>query len=408
VLAAIEGVPAGIGLIAAGALIGWLFAWRLRKQDLKTFLFQRAPLLPVRTLSDHDDAWLRGTVHSEQPLECPWFHTQCVAYGYQIEEEETEHYTDSQGNRKSRTTWNTVHSSTRKAPFTLDDGDRIEVALPEGTCEAQTRLPTDYEHSDRRHSGWVLRLDSTVSAFGVKRDDGTFGPLRNVPLVVTFDTRNQRVRKSASAEGWLFFAALLFVFLGGCGGTAVLLQVQVWHHWLPAVAAGLALMTPQWALLTYNRLVRLRQQVHVAEKQISIELAQRADLVPNLVSVVKAASEHESELLQHLSALRGGRSLDEQVRGEEQARGAAHAVLVLHEQYPELKSDALYRDLHERLWTIEEKVAHARGFYNDTVTEWNNRVEQVPSSLIAGMAKMASKPLFEAGEEVELPPRLEL
>ncbi|MCK5942056.1 MAG: LemA family protein, partial [Planctomycetes bacterium] len=104
--------------------------------------------------------------------------------------------------------------------------------------------------------------------------------------------------------------------------------------------------------------------------------------------------------------LRANRAIEDQVRREEQARGAAHAVLVLHERYPELRTDALYRDLHERLCTIEEKVAHARGFYNDTITEWNDRVEQVPSVLVAKLAGMAPRPLFAAGEEVDLPPRL--
>lgn len=407
-LATLPSGPAALGALAIGGLLGWLFAWRLRKQDLKTFLFARAPLLPVRTLSAHDDAWLRGEVGSEQPLQCPWFDVDCVAYGYSIEEEETESYTDSKGKRQTRSTWNTVHRDSLTIGFTLDDGDRIDIALPEGTCEAQSRLRTDYEHTDRRHSAWVLPLGSTVSAFGVQRDDGSFGPLRNVPLLVTFQTRNERVRSSASAEGWLFFFALFWVFAGGVAAGALLTEPRVWHEWLPAVGAGLAAAAPQWVLLTYNRLVRLRQQVHVAERQISIELAQRSDLVPNLVAVVKAASDHESDLLQRLATLRGGRSLDQQVHDEEQARGTAHAVLVLHEQYPDLKSNAMYRDLHDRLWTIEEKIAHARGFYNDTVTEWNGRVEKVPSNLVASLAKMQTRPLFAAGEEAGLPPRFDL
>ena len=407
-LAAFPSLEVGIGAFVAGPLLGWLFAWRLRKQDLKTFLFARAPLLPVRSLSAHDDAWLRGAVRCEDPLSCPWFDVPCVAYRYSIEEEKTESYTDSKGKRRTRKTWRTVYSKTDTIRFELDDGERISVALPDGTWEAQRSLPRDYEHSDRRHNASVLGLGDTVSAFGVRRDDGSFGPLRNVPLVVTFDTRNERVRKSASAEGWLFFASLLFMFAGVFGGSALWMEPDLWHEWLPAVGFGLAAIVPQWALLTYNRLVRLRQQVQVAQKQISIELAQRSELVPNLVAVVKASSAHESELLAHLTALRRGGTLDDQVRCEEQARGAARDVLLLHERYPELKADAMYRDLHERLWTIEEKIAHARGFYNDTVTEWNDRVQKVPSSILASLAKMEARPLFASGEDVELPPRLDL
>ncbi len=408
-LAELTSTHAGIGLIAAGALIAWIFAWRLRKQDLQTFLFARAPQLPVRTLSAHDDAWLRGAVVSHDPLTCPWFDVRCVAYGYSIEEKRTEHYRDSDGRRKSRTTWVTVHSSGETADFTLDDdGDRIDVALTRGECEAQQNLGTDYEHSRLRHSAWALPLGATVSAFGVKRDDGSFGPLRNVPLLVTFMTRTERVRASAAAEGWLFFAALFFLFAGVGAGAGVLMEAERWDQWLLPAGIGLGAIAPQWALLTYNRLVRLRQQVHTAEKQVSIELAQRAQLVPNLVAVVEAASGHERDLLEHLAAVRSGGSLDEPVRSEEHARGAASAVLALHERYPDLKTDALYLDLHQRLWTIEEKVAHARGFYNDTVTEWNDRTQQVPSKLVAAAAGMRPKRLFETGDEVDLPPRLDL
>ena len=69
---------------------------------------------------------------------------------------------------------------------------------------------------------------------------------------------------------------------------------------------------------------------------------------------------------------------------------------------------ALYLDLHGRLWAIEEKIAHARGFWNDTVTEWNDRVQKIPSRLVASLAGMTPRPLFAAGDEVALPPQLEL
>ena len=395
-----------VGVLATGLILGWLFAWQLRRQDLKTFLFARAPRLPVRTLSAHDDAWLRGTVQHQQPLRCPWFDVACVAYGYEVEEEKTEHYTDSDGKRQTRKTWETVHSSSDACRFTLNDGDPIVVALPEGTCEAQASLGTDYEYSDRRHSAWALSIGETVSAFGVLRDDDSFGPLRNVPLVVTFMTRAERVASSESAEGWLFFASVFSVFAGVTGFAGLLMKADQGPDWIVPASIGVAAASLQWALLTYNRLVRLRQQVRTAEQQISIELAQRTDLVPNLVAVVEAASAHERRLLEGLTALRSQRTLEQQVRQEERAREAAHDVLVLHERYPQLTSDALYRDLHERLWTIEEKIAHARGFYNDTVTEWNGRVQKVPSNLVAGLARMSTRALFAADEQVELPPRL--
>ena len=81
-------------------------------------------------------------------------------------------------------------------------------------------------------------------------------------------------------------------------------------------------------------------------------------------------------------------------------------MLLLHERHPQLRGDALYRDLHERLWAVEEKLAHARSFYNDVVSEWNDRIASFPSSLVARVCRHAEAPLFAAEIEAKLPPRL--
>jgi LemA protein len=165
---------------------------------------------------------------------------------------------------------------------------------------------------------------------------------------------------------------------------------------------------PQWGLLTWNRLLRLRQQVRASQQQVAIELTQRANLVPNLVAVVRAAATHEQDLLAGLTAIRSGADFAAGVRGEGAAVQTSRQVLALHERYPQLRADAVYRDLHQRLWTIEEKLAHARTAYNDIVTEWNDRLQTFPSSLVAALARHHAAPLFavEAGEQ--LPPRLTL
>ena len=399
-----------IGLILAGVCLGlgMLLSAALRRKDHRTFVLGRAPALPVRALTTHDDAWLWGTLHCEQPLRCPWFEVDCVAYTYDIEVKRTERYRDSKGKMRTRTYWASVHSHSDQVPCELDDGERILLALPEAEIKALTSLETDYETSQRRHSASVLRPGDTVSALGVLREDHSFGPLSKVPLLVTYQTREQCIKSSASAENWLFFFSLLFPCVGVAVASGLLLDARVWPDWLVPAAIGLGFLIPQWWLMTYNRLVRLRQQVLAAEKQVSIELAMRRDLVPNLVAIIKAASGHENELLQDLTSLRTTGNLTAQIEGEEVARQTASQVLVLHEQYPDLKSDALYLDLHGRLWAIEEKIAHARGFWNDTVTEWNDRVQKIPSRLVASLAGMTPRPLFAAGDEVALPPQLEL
>lgn len=395
-------------VVGIGLVLGAVLSAALRRQDHRTFVFGRAPALPIRALTTHDDAWLRGTLHCQRPLHCPWFDVDCVAYRYAIEVERTQTYKDSEGKTQTRTYWQSVHSESDVVPCELDDGERILLALPEAELEALSTLGQDYETSRRRHSASVLRVGETVSALGVYREDGSFGPLKKVPLLVTYQTREQRVASSASSENWLFFFALLLPYASVTVASALLRDAQVWQDWLVPAAIGLSVLVPQWWLLTYNRLVRLRQQVLGAEKQVSIELAMRKDLVPNLVAVIEAASQHEKELLRDLTKTRTAGDLTAQIQGEEVARQAAFQVLGLHEQYPDLKTDALYLDLHARLWAIEEKIAHARSFWNDTVTEWNDRVQQVPSRLVASLAGMAPRPLFATADDVALPPQLEL
>lgn len=395
---------------AAGLLLGVLCAALLRRQDHRTFVLACAPQLPIRVLAAHDDAWLRGRVTAQQPLSCPWFGIECVAFAYAIERQltRTRTVTDKDGRTRTETetSWETEHSQQAAIDFDLDDGERVRVALTEGTNEAMVPTGHAYETPTRRHLAHVLPVGAEVSVLGVLRDDRTFGPLAAVPLLVTKKTRRERVQSSASSEAWLFFFALLLPFVGVVIAAGIWREAVTWQEWLLALPFGGAVLVPQWWLLTYNRLVRLRAQVRTAQQQIAIDLGLREDLVPNLVAVVRAAAAHEQALLQRLAELRAPRGLEAQVHGEGTACATARQVLVLHEKYPELRADAVYRDLHQRLWAIEEKIAHSRGFYNDVVTEWNDRVRQFPSVLVARACGHEEAPLFQVGEAERLPQQL--
>ncbi len=394
----------------AGLLLGFGFATWLRRKDHATFVLARAPRLPIRALAAHDDAWLTGVVRSESPIVCPWFDIACVAYSYCVEKEVTTTRTVTDSNGKTRTEtsthWETVRSESDVTDFDLDDGNRIRVALREGDNEAMESSGHDYETSKLRHSASYLPIDAAVSVLGVKRDDGTFGPMREVPLLVTRLSPEARVQSSHRGEAWLFFFALLFPFVGVAVAAGLARHAQTAQDWALAAPFGLIVWLPQWWLLTHNRLVRLRHQVATARQQIAVELAFRHDLVPNLVEAVRAFSKHESGLLQGLAAIRSGKDVDAAVRSEPDALRTVRSVLLLHERHPELRSSELYRDLHERLWAIEEKIAHARTFYGDVVTEWNDRIAQIPSCLVAKASGCKPAPLFTAECDEKLPPRL--
>jgi LemA protein len=401
VLAADPFLPA-LAIFALGALLGWVLVRAMARQDHHTWVLARAPLLPIRALAVGDDAWLRGVVRTEAPLVCPHFGVDCVAFRYQREREHSWTTTDKDGKTEHHSEWRTEQSESEAIDFVLDDGDRILVRADDATNEALQGLRTDYETTTLRHSAHVLEVDARISVLGVKQDDGSLAGEREVPCLWTRATRERRVASSARSEGWLFFSACLLPFLGGAVAVAwylsrVRFDGTPLRLWLLAAASGLCAMLPFWGIGAWNRLVRLRQQVRAAFRQVDVDLAVRAGLVPNLTGIVRGYAAHETSLLQSLAALRSGRDDD--------AEAAARSVLVLHERYPQLRADPLYRDLHDRLWALEEKLAHTRQLYNDIATEWNDRIAQFPQVAVARLMRCVPATLF-AGDDATLPPRL--
>ena len=394
--------------VAVGVLLGWIFQWRLRRQDDHTWVLARAPELPIRALSVGDDAWLRGTVLSDDPLICPWFGVPCVSYRYKIEKKVTTSYRDSKGKSQTRTSWRTVSSEQRDQNFVLDDGDSVYIIFHDADNEALLHAGRDYETSRRRHSASIIQVGATISVLGVAGDDNTFAKQSEVPLLLTRKKPEARVRSSHGSEAWLFFFCYFAPLLAGfCA--AVLAHGPRWHR-SPStiaisVAAGLGLALPFWTLATYNRFVRLRQQVQAGFRQVDVDLAVRSDLVPNLVEVVKVACSHEQDLLAKLVEIRVTGSVDEATEAESKSVATARQVLLLHEAYPELRTDSMYRDLHERLWAVEEKLSHSRQLYNDIVQEWNDRTQRFPAVLLARICGYRAAPSF-AGDDASVPPPL--
>jgi LemA protein len=404
-LTAVEGAWIAV---AIGVLLGWYFQWRLGRQDDHTWVLARAPELPIRALSVGDDAWLRGTVCSDNPLVCPWFDVACVSYRYSIENKVTTTRTDSKGKTRKSTSWQTETTKQRDRSFDLDDGERIRVRFDGAVNEALIPLSADYETSRRRHNASVIRLGKTISVLGVTGENNTFGRRGEVPLLLTNKKPAARLKSSHGSESWLFFFGFFAPLLAGCIAGAL----PAGNHWMKSpgniaitVGSGLALALPFWTLATYNRLVRLRQQVQAGFRQVDVDLAVRSGLIPNLVAVVKIACSHEQDLLTKLARIRTTGSAEAATAAEPNAAATARQVLLLHETYPELRTDAMYRDLHERLWAVEEKLAHSRQLYNNIVREWNDRTQSFPAVLLAKLCGYREAPPF-ARDGANVPPPL--
>ena len=152
-----------------------------------------------------------------------------------------------------------------------------------------------------------------------------------------------------------------------------------------------------WGVWTYNRFIRLRNQVDEAWAGIDVQLQRRYDLVPNLLATVKGYMKHESGVLERVTRLRGnpGMGLDERASQESGLSRSIGRLFALSEDYPDLKASEGFQQLHSSLVEIEEHLQFARRYYNGSVRDNNNLVEGFPSMIVAGLFGFGSASFFE-------------
>ena len=163
------------------------------------------------------------------------------------------------------------------------------------------------------------------------------------------------------------------------------------------VAVLVAASVLAWGIWTYNRLVRLRNQVNEAWAGIDVQLQRRYDLVPGLVKTVRGYMNHESSVLERVTRLRGHPELEVSRRADEES-GLSRSLgrlFALAEEYPELKASEGFQQLHASLVEIEEQLQFARRYYNGSVRDNNNLVEGFPSMIIARLFRFAAAAFFE-------------
>jgi LemA protein len=153
---------------------------------------------------------------------------------------------------------------------------------------------------------------------------------------------------------------------------------------------------------TYNRLVALRNRIDNAWSQIGVQLKRRYDLIPNLVNTVKGYAAHEKEIFEKVAEARNAaisaKTVPDQAQAENQITGALRQLFAVVEAYPDLKANQNFLALQEELTATEGRIAFARQFYNDTVLSYNNKVQQFPSRIIAGMFNFTPREFFQVEE----------
>ncbi len=149
----------------------------------------------------------------------------------------------------------------------------------------------------------------------------------------------------------------------------------------------------------YNRLVRLRNRAENSWAQVDVQLRRRYDLVPNLVEAVKGYAAHErgvfEEVTKARTAAQQAQGVEQQAEAENMLTAAIGRLFAVAEAYPQLRATENFQQLQAQLSDIEQNLAIARQVYNDTVLSYDNALETVPTSVIAGIFNFRPRAYFE-------------
>jgi LemA protein len=178
------------------------------------------------------------------------------------------------------------------------------------------------------------------------------------------------------------------------------------------VIIAILVLVAIYGIVAYNGLIRRRNQIENAWSQIDVQLKRRIDLIPNLVETVKGYAAHERETLDAVirarnAAMAAPSTPQAQADANNQITGALRQLFALGEAYPDLKANQNFLALQEELTATEGRVAYARQFYNDSVLEYNNKLQQFPTMIFARWLKFERREYFEADEAARTVPTVQ-
>lgn len=163
--------------------------------------------------------------------------------------------------------------------------------------------------------------------------------------------------------------------------------------------AVLALVALIWGVSTYNTFIELDNQVDQTWGNIDVLLKQRQDEIPNLIDTVKQYAEHEKDVFQDVSEkrkqMRQASTKTEKAEANQAMQGALGNLFAVAEDYPDLKANENFQQLQDRITGIENEIADRRERYNEAVTIYNTKQDQLPAALIASMMNLDEEDLFE-------------
>ncbi len=177
------------------------------------------------------------------------------------------------------------------------------------------------------------------------------------------------------------------------------------------IVVGLLIFLALSLVSAYNKLVTLNQKVDTQWAQVETQYQRRFDLIPNLVSSAEAVMKQERQIFADIANARtryaGATTVDEKSASASEVEGALSRLLVIMENYPELKSDQTVNRLMDELAGTENRISVERARFNDQVTAYNLAVKRFPGNLLASLFGYSQRPLFQSVAGSETAPAVE-
>ncbi len=374
---------------------------------------------------------LKGTAEAEQPLVSYLAGCSSVHYSWSVAEHwqrmVTETYTDSEGKTQTRTRiesgWTTVAQGGEQIPFYLQDDCGIILIHPaRAKIEAATVFDQTCGWSDplyyakgprgavadsthrRQFVEYAIPLHATLYVVGQARErqdvvapEIAYDPRAELFLIST--RSEDQVRRGLAWQFWLLGLLGLILCVGGFLARDAALSRPLEENipiYLISGASFLLAWLLGWIGMAYNSLVRLNQRVQQAWSNVDVQLKRRHDLIPNLVKTVQGMRDYERTLQTELTQLRTQLLVTPPGQPGPDPEAITGLLWSIQERYPELKSNQSFLNLQQNLVDTEQRIALARGYFNDIATFYNSRLQIIPDRFIAAVGGLKPRVLMTA------------
>jgi hypothetical protein len=374
---------------------------------------------------------LKGTAEAARPVVSYLAGQTCVYYQWHVDESwsrtVTETYTDSEGRMQTRTRtesgWTTVAQGVKEIAFYLKDDCGIIRIQPEKakvepksvfdqTCGPADRLyyakgpaaaVADSTHR-RRFAELAIPLHAQLYVVGHarERDDVVAAEIAHDPNAEMFLISTRTEEQVSRGLAWQFRLLGVFGVVLGILGFIILdavlkrpIKDNIPYYLVIGCFFGSAWLLA-WLVMVFNSLVSLWQRVEQAWSNVDVQLKRRHDLIPNLVSIVQGMRDHEKTLQTELAELRNQLAATPPGQPGPDPKALLAVVAAIRERYPELKANSSFQHLQKSLVDTEQRIALARGYFNDIASFYNARLQKIPDRFLAALGVMKPRTLLTA------------